>query len=273
MGQRKRMRRDPEMTKAWLAGRIRHKPVALFLDYDGTLSPIASSPQKALLPVRTKELVRRLAALGARCRVAIVSGRPVETLRRLIGLRTVVYVGNHGFQMRGPCFSFTVALSSASRAGMARMHRALRRRLDAVAGVLIEHKGYSVSVHYRQVPPRFLPEVRAAAQEIMARYGARYGMARSDGKKVWEVRAVPGVTKGSAVARLLRRWPNALPVFIGDDRTDEDAFAYLGSRGITVRVGRSCRTRARYRLGGPGQVRVFLERLYDVLSGGQVCRR
>jgi alpha,alpha-trehalase len=239
--------------------------VAVFLDYDGTLTPIVERPEDALLPAETRSAIERLAALAP---VAIVSGRDLADVRRLIGIAGITYAGSHGFDLVLPDGSahqrgteFLPALDAAERD--------LRARLAAVPGARIERKTFAIAVHVRQVREELVPDVEAAVAEVAA---ADPRLRETGGKKVFEIRPAVAWDKGKALLWLLDvlgLGPDVLPVYIGDDETDEDAFRAVRERGLGVVVrgeGDDRPTLARYALRDTEETRAFVELLIDVLS-------
>lgn len=249
--------------------RLRNNRVVLFLDYDGTLTPIVERPELAVLDDGTRAIVRRLARY---CTVIIISGRALSDVAERVGIDTVIYAGSHGFEIAGPKahpirnkvgVEHIPAIRSAARE--------LHQRLDVIDGVIIEDKAFSVAVHYRLVDETRLTEVAHAVQEVLA---ARPGLCIVKGKKVYELRPNIKWDKGQALLWILQELgldsPDVVPIFIGDDSTDEDAFKELIERGIGVMVGEARATYARYRLSDPGEVREFLYRLAGALCGAAV---
>ncbi|HYW04831.1 MAG TPA: trehalose-phosphatase [Gammaproteobacteria bacterium] len=250
----------PETVAALLSGR---NP-ALFLDYDGTLTPIVDRPEQAVLTDSVREALVRVAR---RMPVAVVSGRAREEVARMVGLDALYYAGSHGFEISGPD-GFHQAYPPGEQYVPA-MHdaaRRLRQRLAGVEGALVEDKTYAVAVHYRLVSQADLARVRQAVTEILA---AHPDLRRTGGKKVYELRPRLDWDKGHALEWLMRAMHldagRVLPVYVGDDETDEDAFAALADRGIGILVAARPRaTAARYRLADPGAVAVLL----DCLAAG-----
>jgi trehalose 6-phosphate phosphatase len=275
--------------------RLRRLRPALFLDYDGTLTPIVERPEDAVIPEATREVVRRLAE---RFPVVVVSGRGRDDVARLVGLPDLVYAGSHGFDIQGP-IQGPEGSADRLRHEPAReaepviqeVARALEHRLSEVPGTQVEPKRYTVAVHYRRVPADRVAAVEAAVDAELAVHPE---LRKGGGKKVWELRPDLDWDKGRAVLWLLRALGLAnpsrnrsgesagslefIPIYIGDDVTDEDAFRALAERpggledgpcrgrgGIGVLVSEEEReTAARYRLRDPDEVRELLERLADL---------
>ncbi len=252
---------------------------AIFLDYDGTLTPIVERPEDAVLAEETREIVRRLAE---RYPVIVVSGRGREDVARLVGLPELIYAGSHGLDIRGPEEEGGKALrhepAREAEPAIRAVTRALEARLSEVPGTQVEPKRFSVAIHYRRVPDDRLAEVEAAVDAELAAHSKRSpGLRKAHGKKVYELRPDLDWDKGKAVLWLLEALdldrPDVVPVYIGDDVTDEDAFRALAERdrgpgrpgGIGVLVAEEPRaTAARYRLRDPEAVRGVLERLARV---------
>lgn len=245
-----------EMRAALTAGRL-----AMFLDYDGTLTPIVSRPELALLsdPMR-----RILADLALRAPVAVVSGRDLADVRRLVGLERIVYAGSHGFDIAGPD-----GLRLEQDGGLERLadldaaESLLTDRLGAVDGARLDRKRFSLAVHYRQVAPGRVEAVERAVEEALAGHPR---LKRKEGKKVFELQPDVVWDKGRAVLWILEalglEGPGVLSAYLGDDVTDEDAFAAMGRRGVGILVGEKERpTAARYRLEDPAVVARFLANL------------
>ena len=238
------------------------RPV-VFLDYDGTLTPIAARPELAIL----NEAVRRtLVALAERCPVAIVSGRDRADVQGLVGLDNLIYAGSHGFDIRSPGLqsehgaTFLPNLDSAEAE--------LRRSLNHIRGALLERKRFSLAVHVRALSPDAALAVEALVDAVLSRHTR---LRKGTGKMVFELLPRLDWHKGKAVLHILEvlRLPAAdvLPIYIGDDRTDEDAFAALAGRGIGILVAESPRpTAAYYTLRDSNEVHRFLRRLVDAVG-------
>jgi len=244
-----------------LERRLGGKTPALFLDYDGTLTPIVARPELAVLDDDMRSSLRKLSQLLP---VAIISGRDRPDVERLVGLPELVYAGSHGFDIAGPGglkreYEDAEAFAPALR----EVELRLRAALGGIEGVLIEPKRYAVAVHYRLVDDKDVGAVEEAFDAVLSEAGS---LRRTEGKKVFELRPSLDWDKGKAVLWLLTELglddPGIMPLYIGDDDTDEDAFAALALRGIAILVAnRNRTTRARYRLDSPRAVGEFLRRL------------
>ena len=241
-----------------LAGRL-----MLALDYDGTLVPIADRPDLATFDDEGRALLR---ALATRHDVAIVTGRALPDVRALVGVDEVTYAGNHGFEIEGPSLSYRPAPELPEIVEAA--GEDAQARLTGIEGVVLERKGYSLSVHYRLVDEAQVPGVRQAVDAVVA---AAPGMKLHHGKKVFEIRSDRAWHKGAAVGWLVDRIDDAagrdrLPrrlLALGDDVTDEDMFREVTGRGgLAVRVGpEPAQSVATHRLPDPAAAREILATL------------
>lgn len=243
------------------------RPPALFLDYDGTLTPIVERPEDAELSPQMRAALRRLAG---RCPLAVVSGRDLDDVRERVGLDDIWYAGSHGFDLTGPGGRREAYPGGeALRPALAGAEDLLRRRLAGIDGCRVEHKRYGVAVHYRQVAAGDVPRVRETVEAVAAAYP---GLRRTGGKKVLELRPDVDWDKGRALGWLIDALglsPEVPLVYIGDDETDEDAFRALGPDGTGILVAERPReTAARYRLPDPEAVRALLETLAERLETG-----
>ena len=242
------------------AGRI-----LLFLDFDGTLAPIAAKPEDARAPEGTLAALRALSEDGG-VTLAFISGRSLADLRGRVGVTGAIYAGNHGLEIEGRGLDFVHAGAASARLRMQNIEQELRARLAGVPGVVIENKGLTLSVHYRRVPVDDFGRVAAAVQDVLALHSDC--LEQTMGRKVFEFRPSNGWTKGSAAEWIQQRvGPDALAIYIGDDQTDEDAFRALKG-AVTIHTGESKRTAAAYRLDGPDAVAGFLKWLGQTRQKG-----
>jgi trehalose 6-phosphate phosphatase len=237
------------------------KTPAVFLDYDGTLTPIVESPDKAVLTDSMRKTVKLLAK---RLKVAVISGRDLEDVRSKVNIDNIFYAGSHGFDIAGP--EGRLETSHGGAAYLPELDKAesfLHENLRNVQGLLLERKKFSLAIHYRKVPKEAVPEVEKGVDQAAERFS---GLRKSSGKKVYELQPDIDWNKGKALFQVLGalnlKKDNVVPVYIGDDTTDEDAFRAIRDRGIGIVVMEKVRpTAARYLLKDPGEVQDFLEAL------------
>jgi trehalose 6-phosphate phosphatase len=235
------------------------KPLFLFLDYDGTVTPIRQKPSLGLISKRAKNLLCKLSE-NSSCRVVVISGRSLKDVRRLVGLDNVIYGGNHGLELAGPQVRFRPPVSEKNKEILKKINCDLHNKLRRLKGALIENKGLSLSVHYRLVKPKNIGLVKTIFSQATERYLSRNEIQIRPGKKVLEVFPPVDWGKGRAVKWLLQNQNNAraTPIYIGDDVSDEEAFKLLKDSGLTIFVGKPKKSNARYYVTGPREVLKFL---------------
>jgi len=242
---------------AWpeIIARLRRAPRrAIFVDFDGTLVKIQRSPRVVRSSARVNRVLGRLER-NPNLWVAIVSGRRASDLRRLLPVHGLRYFGLHGGERDGR----PVKLSKASRLALARAKHEAEAQLGELKGVWVEDKEFSFCVHYRQADEATSRNAARILKKMLVPW--RKSLHVLSGKKIWEVLPpeVPG--KFAAVQYVLAKMPRGTAaIYIGDDETDEGAFAVLKDQ-ITIRVGANDGTRARYFLPAPPDVLRFLSRL------------
>jgi len=239
--------------------------ILLFLDYDGTLVPINKDPELAVLHPLKRQFLKRL---GERAFVCIVSGRSLAQIQRLVAIEGIGYVGNHGLEISYGKKIWIHPEAKKTKPFLSRTLKSIRYRTRDLPGVLVEDKGFTGSIHYRRLPTAFWTPLKKIIQtEIRSR---RPELKLTEGKKVFEIKPNIQWDKGQGVLELIG-WldprETTLRIYIGDDRTDEDAFRAFGKDDVTILVGRRKASRARYRLGDVNHVWRFLNNLLDLLSG------
>jgi trehalose 6-phosphate phosphatase len=241
-----------------------NRQLAVFLDYDGTLTPIVSHPEKALL---SDSMRQALQSLVMRAPVAILSGRDLDDVRQRVNIGAIVYAGSHGFDIAGPRgLRKEMATEFLPRLDM--IEKELANQLAGIAGARVERKRFSIAAHYRNVNKSDIPKVELAVSEVAARHRA---LRKMDGKKVYELLPDIDWDKGKAVLWLLENQglerAKVRPIYIGDDRTDEDAFRGLGQCGVGILVSEQPQpTAASYSLKDPTEVERFLRELVATLT-------
>lgn len=226
---------------------------ALFLDLDGVLAPLAATPDAVgPEPRRTRVLGGLIPRLGGR--VAVISGREIAEIDRILDGAAPLASGVHGLQRRGPDGRIAVAPAAE---GVAEAAAAFRAFAEGRPGILVEDKGVATGLHYRQAP-----EHAEAAQALARDLAERHGLAHQPGALIEELKT-PGSDKGRALEAFMSEPPfrGSVPIMLGDDLTDEYGFRAaerLGGFGVLVGPVRA--TAARHGLSGPDAVLDWLER-------------
>jgi trehalose-phosphatase len=236
----------------------------LFLDYDGTLTPIVSRPELALCPPQVKALLEKLQDLPD-VYLAIISGRALEDIRKIIGIPQITYLGNHGLSIQNPAGIHKKRLSPNRQKEFRKISQGLRESLGNIPGILFEDKGLILAVHYRNSPKEDIARIREVLWDQLKEWNGSWET--TQGKMVIEVRPKIDIHKGKAVMELLKMFPSKglLPFYLGDDQTDEDAFRVIKGIGITVYIGPGeTISEAEYYLPTQREVVVFLQRCEEI---------
>ena len=257
-----------EQLDSWRAERQRLGHLLLALDFDGTLAPIVSRPEDARMLAEARGGIERLLKRGD-TDVAFISGRSLADLRDRCAFEGVYYSGNHGLEMDGPGVRETRKQAIELRPRVRAVAQVLKQRLMGINGVLLEDKDLTLSIHSRMIEDE---SERERVHEIV-KDGLRAGgggLKLTYGKRVIEVRPDMEWHKGEATLYLIEAVEKArrsavYPIFIGDDITDEDAFAALRGRGAGVLVANTLpeRTAASAWVRSPHEVAVLLDALAE----------
>jgi alpha,alpha-trehalase len=234
------------------------RPLVLFVDFDGTLSPIVNEPAKAQISREMRTALRRVAK---HCTVAVVSGRDREYVEQRVRIDGLHYAGNHGLDIAGPKGGMVHPDAGSAVPVLEELEKRLGRELSSIEGVVLERKRFSLAVHYRKVKPDQIGAVQAVTTTVVQELGA---LRIRSGKMVLEIEPVLAWNKGDAVRWLMNALEvdpaKSLVVYIGDDETDEDAFEALNCWGVGVYVGAEIsNTLASYRVRGPAEVQALLQ--------------
>jgi trehalose 6-phosphate phosphatase len=230
--------------------------VLLLLDFDGTLAPIVDRPEDARMPGATRASLARLAARDD-VTACVVSGRAIDDVRDRVGIAGLIYAGDHGMEIDGPGLHLVEPTAERLREGLHRLADDLAARLVGLIGVEVERKRMTATVHHRRASPEATAEAGRVVRDVVPEGHPDFAL--TTGKAIWEVRPRVDWHKGSAVLAIRDRLglAGALPIYLGDDRTDEDAFAAIGP-DVTARVGPPAPSLAHYRLADPDEVGTFL---------------
>lgn len=265
-----RINSPKHLFESWreITGQIRRaRHVALFTDFDGTLTPIRRDPEAVGLSPRVRELLGALAESGIT--LGVVSGRKIADVRKRVRVKNIWYAGAHGLFLRDPKNqSFSLARPE-QKARMREAMRLLSKQIRGARGLRLEKKIATVALHYRGAPPKSQQVARDAVAKVMERYPSLCLLAS---KKVWGLLPDAQSDKWGAVSFIMDREKHRergrngdgkwLLIFVGDDATDERVFSRMS--GISIAVGKKSKTAARYWLKSPVEVRTFLERLHAI---------
>ncbi|KAG9451545.1 hypothetical protein H6P81_011510 [Aristolochia fimbriata] len=250
------------------------KQIVMFLDYDGTLSPIVEDPDRAFMSEAMRKAVRDVARYFP---TAIVSGRCRDKVYSFVQLAELYYAGSHGMDIKGPAkgpkykkAKKSVLFQPASEflPMIDEVYKALVEKTKSIPGAKVENNKFCVSVHFRCVDEKRWSGLAEQVRSVLKEYPK---LRLSQGRKVLEIRPTIKWDKGKALEFLLEslgfaNCNDVLPVYIGDDRTDEDAFKVLRQRGqgFGILVSKNPKdTNASYSLQEPAEVMDFLHRLVE----------
>jgi trehalose-phosphatase len=224
--------------------------------------PIKEKPERALFPPRRKSLLRRL---GGRAFVGIVSGRSLAEIQRLVAAEDVAYIGNHGLEISCGRRHWVHPEAKETRSALKKALKNIHHSTRDFPGILVEDKGVTGAVHYRLAEPALWKPLREVVGREIERSGRALKM--TAGKRVFEIRPNVAWDKGKGVLELmgwLRPKGRSRLIYLGDDRTDEDAFRAVNRSdrsAMTIHVGRAKATQARHRLADVNEVWTFLRAL------------
>ncbi|HEY8401829.1 MAG TPA: trehalose-phosphatase [Cytophagaceae bacterium] len=238
--------------------------LAIFLDYDGTLTPIVDDPAKALLDEQQRKVIKDLSTL---CLVGIISGRDRADVAARVNINSLFYAGSHGYDISGPSISYLHESGLECLPLLDKAEQELTERLKYISGAKVERKKFAIAVHYRHVAEEDVSLLLHEVNNILERYK---GLKPGPGKLIMELKPAYDWHKGKALLWMLEKVASdksIYPIFIGDDQTDEDAFREIKSNGAGILVGdHGAMSDACYRLKNTDEVHVFLRKLKDYLK-------
>lgn len=240
--------------------KVFHKNIFMFLDYDGTLTPIAETPNKAVISNEMRSLITKLKDIIP---VAIISGRALKDVKARVGIEDIIYAGNHGAEIWDGKKEIISQGFAENRRLLEGILLRLKKETSHIKGVLLEDKGITASLHFRNVNVRQVGEIFSIIEKVAKEY--EKDLRFTIGKKVFEIRPVNIWNKGDAVSWIIENMgEQRFPVYIGDDTTDEDAYSVLKNRGLSISIGGSAN--ADYYIRNQGEVWNFLTMLWEGLS-------
>lgn len=238
----------------------------LIFDFDGTLSPISKSPQEVVLSSETKNLLEKLHKKKG-VYVAIISGRNLNDLKNKVGIKNLIYGGNHGLEGKLPDRKYNYPIPTKILKAIEQVKKKLKKITSGFSGTFIEDKGSVLSFHYRGTPRQSIPAVKLLLNKIVKLYVKKGLIKVIAGKKVYEIFPNVNWNKGEFANLMIKKISSLtkdipLALFIGDDKTDEDVFRKLRG-GITIRVGNNIRSNAKYTLKNTKEVSRLLSLVND----------
>lgn len=247
-----------------------NKQLFLLMDYDGTLAPIADTPAEALIPQDTKDLLADLSVMK-NIKLAIVSGRELKDVKKMVGIPGMIYAGNHGLEIEGPGIEFSVKVPEGTITLLQNIKKLLSFKLGAVKGVYIEDKKLAIALHYRNAKTGVISMLKEYFNYAVQPYLMTNKVDVLIGKMVYEVRPHVDWNKGNAIMWLISKITKEtdreiLPIYIGDDITDESVFKCLENTGVTVFVGENRKTAAKHYLKDTGEVYEILKKIKKMLA-------
>jgi len=255
---------------SWLSRQLTNKHPALFLDFDGTLAPIVDRPADAKLPQPMRRTLRDAAAVMP---VALISGRDLTDLHERVKLPELIYAGSHGFEIQGPDLRLELPAGLDAVEELAQAATELEAGLADIGGAWLERKRFMLAVHYREAAKADIERLTAFVAAVHDRFSR---LRLTPGKMLFELRPDIDWDKGRALRWLLSEMhldhAEVLPLYLGDDESDEDAFRVLHGRGIGILVAdRPRQSLAILRVEGSDQVIRLLRHLIEQVetrSGG-----
>jgi trehalose 6-phosphate phosphatase len=238
--------------------------IDVFLDYDGTLTPIRRTPAAAMLTRETKNILQQLTRLPG-LQVAIITGRSMADIRKHVRVENIGFAANHGFQIYKNGKQWIHPQAAPYIKILSQLHAVLRKTLAGYPKVILENKIFTLSIHYRNVAPEVVRPLKSLAIKTVAAFDPNLQITR--GKKVLEVRPHIDWGKGKAVLKMFRTrmvFRRREALYIGDDTTDEDVFRELAARGITIRVGKNTSTLAQYFVRDVEEVKHLLQSIISL---------
>lgn len=256
-----------------IKSRITGKNVFLFLDYDGTLTPITETPEEAIM---SREALDELFFIAKcpHCLTAVISGRSLENIRAIVPVSGLIYAGNHGLEVYGAAIGTHVFAPKTARENIQKIKIKLQKTLGSIQGFLLEDKEWTLSCHFRKVSKKDTVLLKSIFNEVVRSFQKNAEIRVVEGKEVLEVRPSVDWNKGKTVEWLLNKRLFAsnqqiVPVYVGDDITDIDAFKILQNRGITVWVGKEPKFQTGYSLKDSAEVIELLKKLRSILLEGK----
>jgi len=249
-----------------IKSRIKDKDVFLFFDLDGTLAPIRKKPSDVKLSESVRDLLKKAKKIKG-ISLAIISGRDIKSLKKIVGINGIIYSGNHGMELEKNGRRKVLSNNRTFVKALAEIRKVLKKYLKIYNGIIIEDKVLTLSVHYRMADQKTVKEIRKTFDAVISPYISGKNIAVFNGKKVWEIRPANTYNKGKIVKILLGKDKKTTPIYFGDDVTDEDAFKAIKRKGIGVKVGKcTCKSFADFYTKNIRDVRKALKKIIELKS-------
>ncbi len=240
-----------------------YEGVLLMLDFDGTLVPIVDDPADCYLSPEVRRYLSMICHTKGFA-VAVISGRSLSDIKKRVSVEGLYYSGSHGLEISGPAFDFVHPDAVRIKPVMDRLRKLITRNMGRIEGFTIEKKPFSFSCHYRMMEKRNVGKTTKKLIALLSQDSTHEHITVMRGKKVIE--AIPRIdwSKGNAVQVIMDYLRHKfMPIYVGDDTTDEFAFRVLNDVGLTVRICRSKKSSARYYLREQKEIVPFLAYVYD----------
>ena len=246
--------------------------IFLFLDYDGTLVPFKDKPTEVVTPEKIKKIIGQLIK-NPKILIIIVTGRTLHDIQKLLNVKKLSFIALHGLHIKtsnGLQFSWKPA--NQARSLIKKIKKDMEKELHEKEGAFLEDKELTIVLHYRLLPANRIQIVQEKFEKIVCTHDKNQVLEIINGTKIIEARP-KGWNKGTAIEMFLKKYTNKkniLSIYIGDDVTDEDAFQFIGKKGISIYVTNQSKrkTAAQYYVKNPDEVFIFLQSLCQILCPG-----
>ncbi len=246
----------------WLE-RINQQDIFIFFDFDGTLVPIMKNPDDCYLSEHTKEI---LSKLKEKTKICIISGRDIKDLKKRASIEGICYCGSHGLQIEGYDINYFNPETKRLKPIIDEAYILIKEMVKGFEGAIVEKKSFSFTLHFRQVNPAIRKKLKKYFFEIINTFKEKE-IKIQNGKMVFEILPAIDWNKGKSISFILKKFDKkVLPIFVGDDLTDETAFCELKDYGLTIKVGNSKKTVAKYFLKNQAEVYKFIKIMNEVLN-------
>ena len=249
---------------------LKSNSIVLFLDYDGTLVSFKNRPKEVKTPKKIKKIIRQLIK-NPKIMVIIVTGRTLYDIKKLLNVNGLSFIALHGLQIETVSrFQYIWKQADQARLLVKSIKERMQTELEKEKGAFIEDKELTVVLHYRLLQTNRIQNTLNKFRKAVYYNDKKNIFEIINGEKVIEARP-KGWNKGKAIEMFLAKHAkkkNILPIYIGDDITDEDAFKFLGKRGVSIYVSNQSKrkTTARYWLKNPDDVYYFLQSLSKLIN-------